>query len=141
MSDLKNSFISDKLKYLPKRKHEEIIERLNESDDTQLALLNGVNLKKPAVWFAFYWFIPLMWIFDRLVIGQWITGIVKIVIALLTYSVCVASGENTSTDAILFFLSISAIIVLYDTFSFMYRIRKLNYNKVKKILPIRYTVI
>jgi hypothetical protein len=127
--DRKEHFINNNLKFIPKSKQKEVIELLDKADSTALAQVNGISFKKPKNWFLLYWFFPLMWIFDRLFLGQWITGIIKIVFAMVMF--VMFFGD---TEGFLWSLLLSLIVILYDTISLNYRVKLVNYWKVKKIL-------
>ena len=78
--NVKEHFIANSLKLLPKKKQGEVLEMINNSSEDKINLLSGVSLKKPIVWVLIYWLVPFGWLFDRLLIGQYLTGVIKLFI-------------------------------------------------------------
>lgn len=121
------------LSNIPHSKQEKIIEEVRELTDEQKQLINGTNLKNSSSWFALYWFFPLAWIFDRVFLGDYIFGIVKILAPLIASGLLFSDSDR---DTIKLFSLIAIFLwffwVIIDGFNISRRVRKSNYRKVLK---------
>lgn len=129
-------FLAKNLEYFPKSKQPLILEKISQLDEHKKLLLHGIRVKKPVNWLLLYLFMPLFWILDRLFLGDWAMGVVKLFyfLTLLVFVLTVGDGSPERTTILMLGgLPLGFIWLLYDLFTIKGRTRTSNYELFMKL--------
>lgn len=126
-------FLINNLQYFPESKKIQIAETINNLDSNFKLIIYGVKIKKTEWQTLLYWFCPLYFLVDRIVIGPYWSGLLKfLILPILGFAFINRDGIIANLGLCIF--GIEFLWIIIDGFTIKDRIRSQNLKRLNKLL-------